>query len=132
MDIVVVRSEALSSRYDNRYVIVNTATGEVVDDAQGYGYKTKQKAHAAYGYKHRDMSKDKEIKKREAIIRRWTKEHPDFIRLMDDIAFDIAKGSYGPNKTFNAKLVKEMLAENGYKNLPFKPGELMRYWKKHC
>ena len=52
-----------SSAYDTfemRYCIVSTDTGEVFDDAQGYGYKTAQKAYAAFAYKNRDKSKDKE------------------------------------------------------------------------
>ena len=36
----VVASAAVSSGYDRRYVVVDAATGEIVDDAQGYGYKS--------------------------------------------------------------------------------------------
>ena len=39
-------------------VEVDKETGEVLDDAQGYGYKTKRNAYACYGYKNRDKSKD--------------------------------------------------------------------------
>ena len=35
-----------------RYIIIDEDTGEVIDDAQGYGYKNKQKAYAAYNYKY--------------------------------------------------------------------------------
>ena len=41
----------LSQWYDPRYVIVDTSTGEIVDDAQGYGYKSEQKAYACFSYK---------------------------------------------------------------------------------
>jgi hypothetical protein len=41
----VVASAALSSNVDKRYVVVDEATGEIVDDAQGYGYKSAQNAH---------------------------------------------------------------------------------------
>ncbi|QVK19782.1 hypothetical protein KHQ81_15865 (plasmid) [Mycoplasmatota bacterium] len=37
---------------NNRYVIVNKETGEIIDDCQGYGYKTKQKAYVSYNYKY--------------------------------------------------------------------------------
>ena len=43
----VVESKTLSSRYDRRFVIVDEETENVLDDAQGYGYKSKQKAMAA-------------------------------------------------------------------------------------
>ena len=35
-----------------RYIIVDEVTGEILDDAQGYGYKTYEKARAAYYYKY--------------------------------------------------------------------------------
>lgn len=38
--IKAVRSEQLSSSYDDRFVIVDLETGEILDDAQGYGYKS--------------------------------------------------------------------------------------------
>lgn len=46
-----VQSDELSKPYDNRYVMIDTRTGEILDDAQGYGYKTIKKAFAAFCYK---------------------------------------------------------------------------------
>lgn len=43
-NVKVVESKTLSSRYDRRFVIVDEETENVLDDAQGYGYKSKQKA----------------------------------------------------------------------------------------
>lgn len=40
---------------ETRYCIVSTETGEILDDAQGYGYKTARNAYAAYGYKGKRM-----------------------------------------------------------------------------
>ena len=57
-NIAVIESEKLSNEYDRRYVVIDKDTGEILDDAQGYGYKSAQKAHAAYAYKTRDKSKD--------------------------------------------------------------------------
>ena len=42
-NVKVVESKTLSSRYDRRFVIVDEETENVLDDAQGYGYKSKQK-----------------------------------------------------------------------------------------
>ena len=36
---------------EQRYVIVNKETGEIIDDAQGYGYRTIQGAYKAFKYK---------------------------------------------------------------------------------
>ena len=38
--IKVVRSDVLSDQGKSRFVVLDTETGEIVDDAQGYGYKT--------------------------------------------------------------------------------------------
>lgn len=127
--IIAVQSEKLSEPYFPRYVIVDSETGEILDDAQGYGYKTAQKAHMAYAYKTRDKSKDKAKKEKEKHIRRWMKEHPEFVHLMDGIAFEIAKGSWGPDDKFDAKLVRELLENSGLET-DFTPGELLRVWTK--
>ncbi len=49
MNIKVVESPRLSKQHDKRYEIVNADTGEVLDDAQGYGYKDIRGAYAARG-----------------------------------------------------------------------------------
>ena len=56
-----VYSKSLSTlwRGDRRFVIVDTITGKVLDDAQGYGYRSKEKAYESWNYKN---SKDYEIK----------------------------------------------------------------------
>ncbi|EMF0203506.1 hypothetical protein NXK88_002789 [Enterococcus hirae] len=46
-----VLSSELSRRKGERYVIVDTQTGEIVDDCQGYGYRTPRRAYACFGYK---------------------------------------------------------------------------------
>lgn len=57
--IKAVRSEQLSGPYDDRFVIVDLETGEILDDAQGYGYKTAQKAHIGYNYRNKQASRSK-------------------------------------------------------------------------
>ena len=114
---------------ETRYRIVSTETGEVLDDAQGYGYKTAQKAYAAWGYKNRDRSKDKEKSKRTKRIKQWIKDHPSFVEEMEVCAFEIAKGSWGPDAKFDAKLVWEMLKNEGLA-IDFPVVELIRVWQK--
>ena len=58
--IEVVRGGSEDNDFSPRYIIIDKETGEVLDDAQGYGYKTKRNAYACYGYKNRDKSKDHE------------------------------------------------------------------------
>lgn len=59
-----VYSKVLSSPGNPRYVIINTETGEVVDDAQGYGFKSAQKAYACFVYK--NASPEEKKKRNEA------------------------------------------------------------------
>ena len=115
--------------YEIRYVIVDEETGEILDDAQGYGYKSPRKAYAAYAYKHRDKSKDKEKKAKEKHIREWLKQHKDFSNLMDALAFEIYKGSWGPDDKFDAKFVQKMLKENDLQP-DFSARDLLRVWAK--
>lgn len=125
----VVFSPDLSEEYDRRFVIVDDETGQVLDDAQGYGYKSPQNAHAAWAYKHRDRSKDSIKKKTKRNVLSWCKEHQDFVEGLESIAFHVAKGSYGPEAKFNSKYVKKAFDDAGFSELPFSISEFLRYWQ---
>lgn len=114
--------------FEMRYCIVSTDTGEVLDDAQGYGYKTAQKAYSAYAYKTRDKSKDKERAAKKKHIEQWMKDNKSFVRLMDDYAFQIAKGTMAPNDKFDAKFIKDLLKEQGLET-DFTASELLKVWR---
>ena len=113
-----------------RYAIMDMESGEIVDDAQGYGYKSAQKAYAGWAYKSRDKSRDNEKAEKEIIISRWMKENKGFIRLLDTLAFEIAKGSHAPEDKVDAGFIRKLLKENGYTDLPFTAGELYKYWQR--
>ena len=113
--------------YEMRFCIVSTDTGEILDDAQGYGYRTAQKADSAYAYKTRDKTKDNEKQAKKKHIQQWMKEHKSFVKAMDDTAFEIAKGAWSPNDKFDAILVKEMLS-NFELDPDFTANELLKEW----
>ena len=123
-NIAVIESAKLSGEYDKRYVVVDKDSGEILDDAQGWGYKSIQKAYAAYSYKTRDKSKDAEKRAKKRHIIAWLKEHKDFAGLMEAVAFDSVKCG----EPFNAATVKQMLKENNL-DTDFTAGELLRVWK---
>ena len=125
----VVESEKLSTYDEKRYIVIDIKTGKVLDDAQGYGYKSIKKAYSAYGYKKRDKSKDKEKQMKEKKIKNWMLENRSFIKLMDQIAFEIVKGSWGPEEKFNTAFLKKMLKENNL-NPDFTAFELLKVWQK--
>lgn len=42
----------------------------------------------------------------EKRVLQWMKGHKAFVSLMDQLAFEIVKGSWGPNEQFNAAFVR--------------------------
>ncbi len=126
---IVFTSQMNSENVGIRYAIKDMESGEIVDDAQGYGYKSVQKAYAGWAYKNRDKSRDTERAEKEIIISKWVKENRTFIRLLDTIAFEIAKGSHAPEDKVDANFVRELLKKNGYRDLPFTARELYKYWE---
>lgn len=124
MNIKVVESPKLSKQYDKRYEIVDADTGEILDNAQGYGYKDIRSAYAAWGYKHRDKKKNIEKKKRYAAARAWLKQHEGIQGIFDRCAFEIA--SWGPADKVNTQLVKNILKDHrlDIKDECFKPFDL--------
>lgn len=128
-NVVAIEDKTLSKGYEKRFIIVDKDTGEILDDAQGYGYKTAQKAYAAYNYKTRDKSKDKEKLAKKKSIQQWMKEHKSFVKTMDVYSFEIEKGSWGSDDKFNAKFVKKMLDESDL-HPDFTAGELLRTWRE--
>ena len=124
---VVFESSDNCDKSKIRYVIKDMETGMIVDDAQGYGYKSAQKAYAGWAYKSRDKSRDAEKAEKEKVISKWMKENKPFIRLLDALAFEEWKNTRSP---VNAEFVRKLLEENGYRNLNFTAGELLKYWQR--
>ena len=102
----------------------------MLDDAQGYGYKTKRNAYACFGYKNRDKSKDAEKEYKKRCVKRFCKANRSFISLLEQVEFEICVGKWGPNDVFNTKLVKKIFDENGYKELEFTIPEFLKYWER--
>lgn len=110
-----------------RYCIVDADTGEILDDAQGYGYKTAQKAHAAWAYKTCDPAKmDAKIKRHDEVWD-WLRANRSFMRDVDYMAFLVAKGSLGPDDVVDAACIQDMLDERGLQ-CPFSASELLKFW----
>jgi len=49
--IMAVRLEALSKRGDDRYVLIDRDTRQIVDDCHGHGYKSPDGAHRSWAHK---------------------------------------------------------------------------------
>ena len=57
-----IKAVEIDKNHEKRFVIIDANTGELLDDAQGYGFKTAQKAYASYGYKSKLNGKNRQIK----------------------------------------------------------------------
>lgn len=108
---------------ETRYCIVSPETGEVLDDANGYGYKSAQKARAAFSYKKKGGQKNKEVEKRKAAIKRWIGKHEPFSDLMDYCAINAWKSG----EKFDYNIVEQLLADEGL-DVWFTAEELFDVW----
>lgn len=126
--IKVIRSDKLSSLYDNRFVVIDVNTREVLDDAQGYGYKTKQKAYAAFYYKKNNTKSDTKRKKAlKRIIEKWLDKNEDF---KDDIEYwvfqIVAKGC--TDVVLNEETVNDLLKHHNAELKSFSVKQLLEYF----
>ena len=78
-----IRVESISQ---GRFAIIDAETGEILDDANGYGYKSKQNAMRAWNYK--TQPKDENVEKFKQTIYDWWKHHHGLSDLIDAIMFD--------------------------------------------
>lgn len=121
-----VLSGELSKYNDKRYVIVDIESGRILDNAQGHGYKSPQKAYACYAYKKRDRSKDNEKQEKENKIKNWLRENREFTSLLDSEAYYAVKD---PAVKFDLNFVKKLLKEQNLEP-KFTASEILKVWKK--
>lgn len=125
-NIKAIKSEVLSSRRSERFVIVDTETGEILDDAQGFGYKSAPKAYAAFNYKNKSDKEKLDKMEHYVKVYKWMKAHKRVGRYFDDIAFYSVKypGEYEP---VSVKDAEEIMKE--YDVDFFKPRDLKYVWE---
>ena len=124
-----IKCEKIIKNHEERFIIVDGETGEILDDAQGYGYKTIQGAFKAYKFKNLTKEERKERENKIALVKKWIKHNKKIMNLFEEICFEIWKGSWSPEDKFEEKLVKKILIENGYDidKLGFTIKELLKY-----
>ena len=84
MEYNAVKSKKLSRYTDKRYVMINVESGEVVDDAGGYGYKSPQAAHRAWSYKNKSAQEKEKTKKQHAAIVAWIDHNKSLVSYLED------------------------------------------------
>lgn len=106
-----------------RWILVDDETGEILDDAQGYGYRSATGAHRAYAYK--SMPKAKK-RKTDAIKRKakafWA-EHDALAVDIADMQFDALKNG----EALSEKDIVYLIEESGIDTGDLTPKQLVKY-----
>jgi hypothetical protein len=119
----VIVSPWLSKGDDRRYVVVDEATGEVLDDAEGYGYKTAQNAHRAYSYKSMSPKRNSQLNAVKREVQRWCAADEEFMGHVEQVMFYAMKDG----DSFGKADVEQLLSEHSLE-LPLLTLDLMRHW----
>ncbi|MDE5557476.1 MAG: hypothetical protein K2J32_07255 [Ruminococcus sp.] len=109
---------------ETRYVIINSDTGEVFDDAQGYGYRTPQKAYAAFNWKKKSPEEhaEQELKKKE--VQEWCRKYKSVARQIEDIIFISVK----ERVPYTVQEILEVIPEEAKAEMTFTIRELLKYF----
>lgn len=112
----------LGAKVIDRWCIVSRDDETVIlDDAQGYGYRTARKAIASWSYKNRKNSK---TPSKSQQIKSWLDRHEDINEDLVDLAFRAMKEGV----ELTADDVRSVLDEHGVKG-SFTPSEILRVFK---
>ena len=114
---------------ETRFVIVDDETGEVLDNAQGYGYKSAQNAYRGWNYKSKSKKQQKHIKNTRKKIRAWMEEHADFFDGLENDVFHAEKAGYDITKQDFIELM-DAAPDDVLKTMPCTKDELWKFWRK--
>jgi hypothetical protein len=126
----VVVSPSLSEGHDRRSVVVDAATGEVIDDAQGYGYQTAPNAHRARAYTSMSPPKKQQRDTVKKGVRRWCQKHSEFMADIERaMPYALKDGEAFTEADVTALLKDHCLQLKDHcLQPPFTVTELMRHW----
>lgn len=116
-----------------RFFVVDSETGELLDDSQGYGYKSYNGARKAWFYKLKDnLSPEAKKEKQEKTekIRQWLKDHPSFRSELSGIEWDLIQTPdiYHKNGLKVSDLTEVL--KNQHLTIDFDPKELLIVYRK--
>jgi hypothetical protein len=99
---------------EGRYVIIDENSGEIIDDAQGYGYKDKQKATKAMWWKFNGGKEKKDNEKK--LFNTWIKTETNKI-IFNEINNSIEDNfkEIALKEVSVAEIVKEIENQNNIK-----------------
>lgn len=87
--------------YETRFRLVNKDTGEIIDDAQGYGYRTVQGCYKAIYYKRNRGTIKSDEKKARGLIRQHKRIYESAIEEVNSLLFEDCKVGFNrPKKEY--------------------------------
>ena len=109
---------------ESRWRIVEKGSGRVLDDAGGWGYKTKRNAHVGWSMLNRSGEKVKSDNMRRRSVWEWFKASETVINALDEGSFFAAREGVD----FTPSDVGRILSELGIET-EFKPREVFNAWR---
>ena len=89
------------NEYETRFRLVNKDTGEIIDDAQGYGYRTVQGCYKAMYYKRNRGTIKSDEKKARGLIKQHKRIYKSAIEEVNSLLFeDCRDGFHRPKKEY--------------------------------
>ena len=129
MNYKVAKSKRLSAIMgDDRWVIVQADTNEILDNAQGYGYTSPNKACAAYQYKNFEPSTKVCAGALDKYIRYFILNNESLLNALDDLSTFRSDGTY--HGVCIANDVIDNIVATRAKPLGYWKDDILRVWDK--
>lgn len=110
----------------DRWIIVSKETGEIIDDANGYGFKTDIDAYKCYCHKETTNIDYKEEKIE--LIKNWLNGHKDFTKALETLSWDCSQNG----EEFNENSVKYLLNKMDIHTNQITSKEIFKVWTKYA
>lgn len=107
-----------------RWAIVDTETGEILDNAQGYGYKSPQAAHRAWGYKTMTPVKKRQRENVKQHVQAWLRKNHTVNDWLNDAMFEAAKNG----EQISKEDVQYIIDQSNVDLEGLTISQIMRYW----
>lgn len=112
-------------RTAHRWIIVDTSTGQILDDAQGFGYKSATNAYRAYGFKQSLKKRNTTPKKLKEQAKAFWRNHP---KLQDDIlAMQVYGIKNGQTRDDIDKACEQYILDHAIVPKHLSPKDLLRW-----
>ena len=112
----------------DRWAIVDTESGALIDDAGGCGYRSAGKAYAGWSWKKKERKRREEEERKKKLVSGWVVNAGILSMLLDTEKRIKRLGlSERMDESFFAELLEAM--DTGIDLLPFELSDLVKWWK---